>query len=509
MDPPRAPERTRASGVQTDDSDLETLGYKPKLHRTMGAYTSFALAFSMVSINTGIITLFSDPFSRIGGVAILLWLAVIPLVGTLVAVYAHLAGRIPLTGYAYQWSSRLVGRHFGWFTGWVALISFLAGTAATAAAIGSVFAPEIWSNPSRGQVQLLSIAATVVVCVLNVFGVKIATRVNNIGASIELAGTVALGIVFVAGLLFFFGDTRGPGVLFDTAHIGNAPITLTSVALAGLLPVYVLLGWEGAADLAEETVDPRRAAPRAMIRSVAVSGAAGFVIFALLGMAIPGGINSFLGHGGNPVFNLVSAQVGTFAKDIMVVIAFASIFACLIANMAVATRMVFALSRDNMLPASRAFGEVHDTTGTPIVAIISVTVLAVVLNVLNAGLVAKIFAIVGLGYYATYLLTMLAALYAHRRGRIPDAPAGVFSLGRWLVPTASFGVVWTLAVIVTLTIPKVNNTTAYYFIGAVALGGLWWLIGLRRKLNAGEAGPPDVVGTPAPSSLATAPASAS
>jgi amino acid transporter len=332
--------------------------------------------------------------------------------------------------------------------------------------------------------------------------------VNNIGASVELAGTVVLGIVLVAGLLFFFGGTRGPSVLFDTAHIGNAPITLTSIALAGLLPVYVLLGWEGAADLAEETVDPRRAAPKAMIRSVAVSGAAGFLIFALLGMAIPGGITSFLGQDGNPVFNLVHAQVGAFAKDLMVVVAFASIFACLIANMAVATRMVFALSRDNMLPASRAFGEVHARTGTPIVAIISVTVLAVVLNVLNEGLVAKIFAIVGLGYYATYLLTMVAALYAHRHGRIPEAPAGVFGLGRWLVPTAAFGVVWTLVVIVTLTIPKVNNTTAYYFAGAVAIGGLWWLLALRRKLNAGEAGPPDVVAAPGSSEAAPAPASA-
>jgi hypothetical protein len=81
--------------------------------------------------------------------------------------------------------------------------------------------------------------------------------------------------------------------------------------------------------------------------------------------------------------------------------------------------------------------------------------------------------------------------------------------GAWLVPTACFGVVWTLVVIVTLTVPKVNNTTAYYFIGAVAIGGLWWLVGLRRKLNSGEAGPPDVVGPPAATGLAAASAPAS
>jgi amino acid transporter len=489
--PPSA-EAPRAAG---DDTDLESLGYQPKLHRTMGAYTSFALAFSMVSINTGIITLFADPFSRIGGVAILLWLVVIPLVFAIVAVYAHLAGRIPLTGYAYQWSSRLAGPHFGWFTGWVALISFLAGTAATAAALGSVFAPEIWADPTRGQVQMLSIAATVVVCALNVFGVKIATRVNNVGASLELAGTVALGLLLLAGLLFFFGnDTQGVSILTSTEHVGDSPITLTSIALAGLLPVYVLLGWEGAADLAEETKDPRRAAPRAMVRSVAVSGAAGFIIFALLGMAIPGTVGSFMDGPGNPVFRLIEEQVGTFPKDLMVIIAFASVFACLIANMAVATRMVFALSRDDMLPGSKMLASVNTRTGTPIAAILGVAGLAVVLNVLNEGLVAKIFAIVGLGYYLTYLLTLIAAFVAKRAGRIPDAPEGVFDLGRWLTPMAVIGAAWALVVIVVLTVPSVNNTTAYTTAGALALGALWWLLVLRRRINAGLAGPPDVVG---------------
>jgi amino acid transporter len=478
--------------TEADDQDLRSLGYEQKLHRTMSAYTSFALAFSMVSINTGIITLFADPFSRIGGVAILLWLAVIPAVFCIVAVYAHLAGRIPLTGYAYQWSSRLVGPHFGWFTGWIALISFLAGTAATAAAVGSVFAPEIWHDPSRGQVQFLSIATTVVVCALNVFGVRIATRVNNVGASIELAGTALLFLVLVAGVLFLFGDTQGLSVLTSTDRVGNAPIDLTAVALAGLLPVYVLLGWEGAADLAEETEDPRRVAPQAMFRSVAVSSLSGFLIFALLGMAIPGTIGGFLNDPENPVFHLVGTQVGTFAKDLMVVIGFASIFACVIANMAVATRMVYALSRDNMLPASRAFATVNERTGTPIVAILSVSALAIVLNVLNEGLVAKIFAIVGLGYYCTYLLTMLAATIAHRAGRIPEAPPGVFTLGRWMGPVAAVGMAWAALVIIVLTVPSVNHTTAYYTAGAFAIGALWWALVLRRRLNHGHAGPPEL-----------------
>ncbi|MFE4667567.1 amino acid permease [Streptomyces sp. NPDC056716] len=478
-----------APAADTDSSELSELGYQQQLRRGIGSFTSFALAFSMVSINTGIVTLFADPFSRVGGAAILLWLVVIPLVFTLVLVYAHLAGRIPLTGYAYQWSSRLIGPHFGWFTGWIALMSFVAGTAATAAAVGSVFAPEIWDSPSRGQVQALSIGVTLVVCLLNVVGVRIAGLVNNVGASIELVGTLLLALVLAIGAFFAFGDTQGPSILLDTNPVDGGPLTLTGIALAALLPVYVLLGWEGAADLAEETTDPRRTTPPAMIRAVAVSGAMGLIVFALLAIDLPEAPAAFLSGSGNPVLHLVGVQLGGFARAVMTIVAFASLFACLIANMAVATRMVFALGRDKMLPCSPTLSAVGRRTGAPVNAILLITSLAIVLNLLNAGLVEKIFAMVGLTYYLTYALTLTATAIAHRKGRIPEAPQGVFSLGRWLWPTLVVGLLWCGAVIVVLTVPEVNNQTALTVVAGIALGFLWWLFGLRRRIDSGRAGP--------------------
>ncbi|CUR58746.1 Amino acid permease-associated region [metagenome] len=484
-----ATDDTRATHV-SDSDDLAALGYGQQLSRTMSPFTAFALAFSMVSINTGIVTLFADPFTHIGGIAVLLWLVVLPAVMTLVLVYSHLAGRIPITGYAYQWSSRLVGPNFGWFTGWIALLSFLAGTAGTAAAIGSVFAPEIWDDPSTHQIQALSIGCTILVGIINVIGVRLATRVNNIGASIELVGTIVLGLVLIAGLLVFFDHTQGPKILTDTTPLGGGSITMSSIVLAALLPVYVLLGWEGAADLAEETIDPRKAAPKAMIRAVVVSGVMGFTIFALLAMALPSSPVSFLTGSENPVLRLLDEQVGGFARALMIVVAFASIFACLIANMAVATRMTFALSRDNMLPASAALQAVGKRTKAPIQAIVFVTVVAIGLNLLNAGLVGKIYAMVGLTYYLTYALTLFATAYADRKGKIPAAQEGVFDLGRWLIPVVVMGLVWCAIVIGALTIPAVNNQNAVTALVVLGVGFVWWAVVLRHRLKAGKAGPP-------------------
>jgi amino acid transporter len=475
--------------LSSDDADLAALGYEQKMHRTMGSFTSFALAFSMVSINTGVVTLFSDPFTRVGGIGILLWLLVIPLVGCIVLVYSHLAGRIPLTGYAYQWSSRLAGNHFGWFTGWVAFISFVAGTAATSAAIGSVFAPEIWPNPTQGQIQGLSIGATLVVGVLNVCGIRLATRINDIGAIIEIIGTVLLAVALFFGVFFFFEHTQGVTILTSAQAVSGEPVSFSTLALATLLPVSVLLGWEGAADLAEETKDPRRSAPRAMIRAVVVSSVLGFVVFALLGIAIPGSVGDLFAQSENPVINIVRLQLGNFAGSVMIVIAFASILACLIANMAVATRMTFALSRDNMLPGSKALSKINPHFGTPVGAILLITLIAVLLNLASGGFVKAIYSMVGLTYYCTYLLTLIAAFIAYRKGSMPDAPKGVFSLGRWLLPMILLGGLWALGVILTLSLPEENHVAALTTGITLAVGAAWWLVSLRGRLNSGTAGP--------------------
>ena len=475
--------------LSSDDADLASLGYEQKMHRTMSAFTSFALAFSMVSINTGVVTLFADPFNRVGGIGVLLWLLVIPLVCCIVMVYCHLAGRIPLTGYAYQWSSRLAGNHFGWFTGWVAFISFIAGTAATSAAIGTVFAPEIWPNPTQGQIQGLSIGATLVVGLLNICGIRLATRINDIGAIIEIIGTALLAIALFLGVFFFFEHTQGVAILTSAAPVNGGSISFTTIALATLLPVSVLLGWEGAADLSEETKDPRRAAPRAMIRAVLVSSVLGVAVFALLSIAIPGSVPDLFSQAQNPVINIVRLQLGDAAGKVMIVIAFASILACLIANMAVATRMTFALSRDNMLPGSRLLSRINPHFGTPVGAILLITGIAVLLNLASGGFVTAIYSMVGLTYYCTYLLTLIAAFIAYRSARMPNAPAGVFSLGRWLLPMIVLGGLWALAVILTLSVPEESHTGAITTAITLSVGALWWLLVLRKQINNGTAGP--------------------
>ena len=96
---------------------LERAGYKPELRRSLRFFSMFAIAFSIISITTGIFLNFGASFAELGPAMIWTW-PVAAVGQALVAfVLAELATRIPLAGANYQWGARLVGPTYGWFVG--------------------------------------------------------------------------------------------------------------------------------------------------------------------------------------------------------------------------------------------------------------------------------------------------------------------------------------------------------------------------------------------------------
>ena len=470
------------------EADLERFGYRQQLNRTIGSYTSFALAFSMISVTTTVFTLFAQPFQALGGAAIWLWLPVGAGVVLITLVYGHLAARLPVTGYAYQWASRIISPHYGWFTGWNAMLCTLVGSAGISVSLASVFAPDIWTTPTHWDVALLAVVAIVVAVIINVLSIKAAGLVNNIGASLELLGTIGVTLLVAVGL-FFFHHSQGPSVLFQSGSSTGASPSFGTIGLALLLPVWTLAGWEGSADLAEETTDPRRIAPRAMFRAVVVSGVAAFVVYAVFAMAIPGSIAHTVNGTTNPMVAIFSSHFGHVASDLLQVVAFIAMLSCLLANITCATRTSFSLARDRMLPFSRVWSFVSDTTATPIYTIIAVGVFAIIINLLSGGFVSNVLAVVNVALYLTYGSTCAAVLLATRRGTIPDAPPDHFSLGRFLVPVAAVCLVFCVAVIVFMVGPASSHTVLIYAVCFEVAGAIWYFAAVRGRLHRNEAGP--------------------
>lgn len=471
-----------------EDTDLAQFGYRPQLHRSIGAYTSFALAFSMITITTTVFTLFAQPFQALGGVAIWLWLPIGAGVLMITLLYGHLAARMPVTGYAYQWASRIVSPHFGWFTGWNAMLATLVGSAGIAVSLASVFAPDLWDRPSHGDIVLLAGVAIVVAVGINIISIKAASMVNNVGATMELVGTLGFTLVLAVGL-FFFHHSQGPHVLFQSGSSNGSKLGFGTVGLALLLPVYTLAGWEGSADLAEETNDPRRVAPRAMLRSVVISGLAAFFVYAVFAMAIPGAIGPTVNGTGNPMVAIFENHFGSVPADLLQIVAFIAMLSALLANITVATRTSFSLARDRMLPFSKVWSRVSERTRTPIYTIIAVGVFALGINLLTGGFVTNVLSVVNVALYVTYGSTCVAVLLAHRKGTIPEAPARYFGLGRALIPLTVACLVFCVAVIVFMVGPAASHTVLIYALGFEAAGLVWYLAAIRGRLRRGEAGP--------------------
>src|ERR1700746_471391 len=96
---------------------LAKAGYKPELRRSLRFFSMFAIAFSIISITTGIFLNYGFGLSYWGPASIWTW----PIVGVgnlmIALVVAELGTRIPLAGYAYQWSSRLGKPNYRWCAG--------------------------------------------------------------------------------------------------------------------------------------------------------------------------------------------------------------------------------------------------------------------------------------------------------------------------------------------------------------------------------------------------------
>lgn len=476
------------------DEELKVrFGYTPRLRRKLGAFGSFMLAYSMITITTTIFTLFAVPFQSLGGWAIWLWWPVLGGVLGITRIYGHLASRLAVTGYAYQWSARIVSPSFGWFSGWNAFGCTLIGTAGIAVALASVFAPDVsHQHQTHTDIALLAIGAILAAAVINILGIRVAKWVNNVGGTMELVGTLGFAAALGVGLIFFHG-IQGPRVLFQAGSSNGSQLSFGAIGLALLLPVYTLAGEEGSADLAEETRDPHLTVPRAMTRAVLISGIAAFCLYAIFAMAIPGNIAPVVNGAANPMIAIFQAHYGVGPADALQVIAFAAMFSALVCNMAVAGRTGYSLARDNMLPFSGWFGRVNERTRTPISLIVVVAAFAILVNVLAAGvatnMATNVISVVNVALYLTYGSTCVAVLIGHRRRTIPDAPPQYYSLGRWLVPVTVAVLVFCVIVFAFTVGPASEHVVLKYAAGYEAIGAVWYLAALRRRLRAGQAGP--------------------
>ena len=481
-----------AATDSADGEHLAALGYKQHLERSVGRFGSFAAGISYISILTGTFQLFYFGLGSGGPAYWWSWPAVF--LGQLMVAlcFAELAARYPVAGSVYNWSKRLGGATVSWLAGWTMLVASIVTLAAVVLAY-QLTLPQIWSGFQLAgdgtgtydyavNAVILGTVLVFLTTLVNAYGVKLMTRINSTGVIVELIAAVLLVVLLAVNAV------RGPAVLTATAGTGQGRDLgyLGAFLVASLASGYVMYGFDTASSLGEETKDPRRTAPRAILTALVASFALGGLILLFALLAAPDLSDPALaGSGGGLQLIILQALGGNLGTIFLVCIALA-ITVCALAVHTAAIRIMFAMARDNNLPGGSRLAHVHPKYRTPVVPAVVIGVLAVlilVVNIRQPQIFTVVTSIAIILIYLAYLLVTVPMLVSRLRGTWrPDRTH--FSLGRWGLPVNVVAVVWGAAMAINLGWPRrevYNAVEPYHWYlqwgGPLAVGGLT-LLGL-------------------------------
>lgn len=475
------------SATAGDEAVLASFGYRQELRRVLRLFSLYAVGFSVISITTGITLNYGFAIRNFGPAGIWTWL--VAGAGQLVValIIAQLGARMPLAGYAYQWTARLLHSGYGWFIGFISLGAMAISVAgitllATAPFVATLFG---WNTSDPRLILLLAYVLLLLPVVINIISVQLAARINNLAVFTEILGMVGFGVALFAAWAAR-GDSheinRSLGYLTRTG--GVRPLWY-GFALAGLIGIFTIIGFELSANVSEEAVNARLTVPKAVILSVITAVTFGFIALVGFTIALPSVKSP------NPI-GTVAFWFGTFWTKVFLVLVITSIFALTVVVTGAAARVVYALARDNMLPFSPVLRKVSRQTRTPVVAMVVMLLVTAALiqygYLAGAGASGAFAALIGATSIIAYVVYLMIVLsYAIRR-RDLDAVPGEFSLGSWARPVTAIALVWVLTALGAVSLPRVFRQADYVSGAVIALAALWYFAALRGRLARGEAG---------------------
>jgi urea carboxylase system permease len=440
-----------------DVQDLARFGYKPELRRALGVYSSFAVAFSYISPSTGIFTLFILGLGLAGPAFFWSWPIVV--VGQLLVGlnFAEVSSHFPVAGSVYQWTKYLSNRTYAWFTGWIYLFAGVLTIAAVMATVPLVLIPllnnmgmniPVTPESQRNTAAIVLLSTTL----LSIFGVRLVAFVNNTGVVFEILGMVVFALV-----LLLFYHNQSPSVFFDGSYLGSGFGNQSGTFLAAMfMSLFVIYGFDTASTLAEETKNPRREAPRAVLASIIGAAIIGAIFLIAVVIAIPGDMSKFVsdtaaGKYPFPLVTIIESNFPGWAANLYLFVVFAAIYVCCLAIQTATIRLAFGMARDGKLPLARVYNNVHPSLHTPIGTCIVIGVLAGIPLIYYAG--AGTIAIGATGMiYLSYILGNIAILIARFRGWPQESTP--FKLGGWGTIVNILALVWGIAMEINFLWPR-------------------------------------------------------
>jgi len=442
----------------------------PQLKRVMGP--GLLLLFIVGDIlGTGIYALTGRVANEVGGAV---WLPFV--LAFVVAVitafsYLELVTKYPQAAGAALYTHKAFGIHFlTYMVTFTVMASGITSASTAARAFSANFVEAFDLDFGEGiGITALGLTFMLVVALINLRGVGESVKTNIVLTCVELSGLL---IIILIGM---WALGIGEGDFSRVLEVDTGDRSVFGAVVAGTaLAFFAMVGFEDSVNMAEECKNPIRIFPRVLLLGLGITGLI-YVLVSITAIALVPAVE--LGTGDTPLLKVVEAGAPAFPVGIFAFITMFAVANTALINMLMASRLVYGIAREGVLPA--ALGRVHPTRRTPYVAIVFTTLLAF-------GLITFVGEVPELGGTTALLLLIVFAI----------VNVTVLVLRRRPIDHPHFRTPTVLPVLgaascIFLVSPLVDRPVAQYRIAAVllGLGAVLWLITWFLAKRRGGHGP--------------------
>jgi APA family basic amino acid/polyamine antiporter len=484
---------TRTKSVEQSMADTEEPGHA--LRRNLGALdlTVFGVA---VVIGAGIFTLGAKVAATKAGPAVTIGFIIAAIACGLAAMcYAEFASTVPVAGSAYTFSYATLGELVAWIIGWDLILELALGAAVVSkgwsAYLGNLFQQFGGALSTTFTIGGLTVdwGAILIVAVLTALvaaGTKLSARTNLVITSIKVAVVI---LVIVVGFFYFKASNLSPFVppaqpvpASTTATLqqpllqlilGSAPSNfgVFGILASASVVFFAFIGFDVVATAAEETRNPQRDMPRGIFGALAIVTVlyvlvtivvTGMVPYNKLGPLLPDGTHD----GENATLASAFTTLGVdWAAKVIAIGALAGLTTVVMVLLLGQSRVIFAMSRDGLLP--RGMATVNPRTGTPARITVGVgVVVAIVAGFVSTGDLEEM---VNVGTLFAFVLVSIGVVILRKRR--PDLPRAYRVPLMPVIPILSvLACVWLMLNLITFTwirfaIWMIVGLAIYFFYG--------------------------------------------
>jgi basic amino acid/polyamine antiporter, APA family len=357
------------SSISTESVPGAAKTVEPSLHRVMGPWLLLLFIVGDI-LGTGIYALTGQVAKQVGGVVWMPFVVAFAVAVVTAFSYLELVTKYPRAAGAALYTHRAFGIHFITFiVAFAVMCSGItsASTASRAFAANLSNAFDLGLSSTIGGVTLVGLAFMALVAIINFRGVGESVKANVVLTCVELTGLL---IIIVIGLLAI-GAGEGDVSRVTQFNAAADRGAFWSVIAATTLAFFAMVGFEDSVNMVEECKEPRSIFPKILLTGLLITG----LIYVLVSIsAVTLVAPDQLGEGETPLLQVVQAGAPGFPLEIFGLITMFAVANSALINMLMASRLVYGMSRERVLPA--IFGKVHPTRRTPYIAIGFTTLLA-------------------------------------------------------------------------------------------------------------------------------------